>query len=94
MNNIPPQKPTANITIDMTTEVLCACGSNKFKQVLLARSISPLLMPTQDGKPTILQIPVLACDSCSAIQVTLLPDEIQQVLSKSASGTKPKLSLI
>jgi hypothetical protein len=56
------QQP-ARISLKDTTEIVCSCGHNYFKEVVNLRKISALLSGT--GKEEFIPVAVLVCEKCS-----------------------------
>lgn len=69
----------AQIDINKTEALKCACGNETFTQVIFLRKISALLSPT--GKAEIIPMPAYKCERCKNIA------DIQQLLT---DGTQKK----
>lgn len=64
------------ITLDQTTQVACAsCSGLSFKDVSLLRTVPPNL--TVSGTIAYIEIGAFACNICGAVQMSLVPIEIQ-----------------
>ena len=59
--------------LDAAKNITCEkCGSQIMKNVFVIKSISALLM--QDGKETLIPVPVFACNSCDHINEKFAKD--------------------
>ena len=76
IDNINPNKPQVQITINNTTEIVCECGNNIFQEATLLRRASRIL--TGGPKDTIIPIPVPYCVKCFSPLDELLPEELRK----------------
>jgi exonuclease I len=76
------QQQGPQVDITATTEVLCECGNNTFKEVMYIRKESRLMSGLPEDRIVPLQL--IACDKCGILVENFIPSPLKQFYGKDA----------